>query len=123
MEALKTEDGKKKAAALMSELYNIPADECLGMLGDAHSTNCAENKEFFLNQNNPANFENTWNTANYLYRRIGAVTKPVSFDTVMDFSVLKKLESEPICTNSKDEYTVKFTPKSVQSIRWKAAKF
>jgi NitT/TauT family transport system substrate-binding protein len=117
METLKTEDGKKQAAALMSQLYNIPPDDCLAMLGDAHSTNCAENREFFLNQNNPANFESTWNTANYLYRRIGAVTKPVGFDTVMDFSVLKKMESEPICANSKDEYTVKFTPKSVQSIK------
>ena len=117
MEELKTEEGKKKAAQLMSELYNIPPDDCLAMLGDAHSTNCAENKEFFLNQNNPANFESTWNTANYLYRRVGAVTKPVTFDTVMDFSVLKALESEPLCVNSKDEYTVKFTPKSVQSIK------
>lgn len=117
MEMAKTDEGKKKAAELMAKLYNIPPDECLAMLGDAHSTNCAENKEFFLNQNNPANFERTWNMANYLYRRVGSVTKPVSFDTVMDFSVLKKLAADPICTNSKDEYTVQFTPKSVKSIK------
>ena len=29
------------------------------MLGDAHSTNYAENRDFFLNQNNPTNFERT----------------------------------------------------------------
>ncbi len=41
------------------------------MLGDAHSTNYAENRDFFLNQNNPANFERTWNTAYMLYRKDG----------------------------------------------------
>ena len=44
------------------------------MLGDAHSTNYAENRDFFLNQNNPTNFERTWNTAYFLYKKIGAVT-------------------------------------------------
>ena len=43
------------------------------MLGDAHSTNYAENREFFLNQNNPTNFERTWNTAYFLYKKINAV--------------------------------------------------
>jgi len=117
MESMKTDEGRKKAAELMAALYNIPADECLGMLGDAHSTNYAENREFFMNQNNPANFENTWNTANYLYRRIGKISNPVSFDKVLDFSVLQKLGSEAQFANSKDEYTVRFTPKSVKAIK------
>ena len=117
MNMLKSQDGQQKAASYMSKLYNIPADECLAMMGDAHSTNCAENREFFMNQNNPANFERTWDTANYLYRRVGSVTKPVNFDTVMDFSVLQKFQNDPICKDSTDEYTVKFTPKSVKSIK------
>ena len=37
------------------------------MLGDAHSTNWAENYQFFLNQNNPTNFE----------RRLAAVVSPL----------------------------------------------
>jgi ABC-type nitrate/sulfonate/bicarbonate transport system substrate-binding protein len=117
MEAIKTDAGKQEAAALMAKVYNIPADECLGMLGDAHSTNYAENREFFLNQNNPANFERTWNTANYLYRHIGKITSPSTFDSVMDFSIIQKLAAEPKYANSKDEYTVNFTPKTVQSIQ------
>jgi hypothetical protein len=64
------------------------------MQGDAHSTNWAENQEFFLNQNNPTNFERTWNTAYYLYKRIGAVSDKTEFDQVMDFSVLQKLGKE-----------------------------
>ncbi len=117
MEMMKTQEGRTQAAALMAKFYNIPADECLAMLGDAHSTNYAENREFFMNQNNPANFERTWNTANYLYRHIGKISTPVSFDTVMDFSILQKLGKEAKYANSKDEYSVQFTPKSVQSIQ------
>ncbi|HNY26781.1 MAG TPA: phosphate ABC transporter substrate-binding/OmpA family protein [Candidatus Sumerlaeota bacterium] len=117
MEAIKTDAGKQEAAALMAKVYNIPAPDCLGMLGDAHSTNYAENREFFLNQNNPANFERTWNTANYLYRHIGKITSPSVFDTVMDFSIIQKLAGEPKYANAKDEYTVNFTPKTVQSIQ------
>ena len=47
----------------MAAGYNIPATDALGMLGDAHSTNWAENCQFFLNQNNPTNFERIWQTS------------------------------------------------------------
>ncbi len=117
MEMMKTDAGRQNAAEYMAKLYNIPAAECAGMFGDAHSTNYAENREFFMNQNNPANFERTWDTANYLYRHIGKISNPVSFDTVMDFSILQKLQSVPKYANSKNEYNVQFTPKTVQSIQ------
>ncbi|MCL4216697.1 MAG: OmpA family protein, partial [Candidatus Hydrogenedentes bacterium] len=109
--------GKQDAARQMSSLYNIPADECMAMFADAHSTNYAENREFFMNQNNPANFERTWATANYLYRHVGKISQPVAFDTVMDFSVLQKLGQEPKYAASKNEYQVQFTPKTVESIK------
>ena len=75
----------------MAAGYSIPESDALGMLGDAHSTNYAENREFFLNQNNPTNFERTWNTAYFLYKQISAVTEQTPFDQVMDFSVIQKL--------------------------------
>lgn len=112
MEALKTDAGKQSVARLMSDGYTIPADECMGMLGDAHSTNFAENREFFLNQNNPTNFERTWNTAYFLYKRIGQVGQKTPFDEVMDFSVIKKLASEPKYANQKVNYTYQFAPSS-----------
>ena len=71
---LKAQEAKQKVAKLMAAGYSIPESDALGMLGDAHSTNYAENREFFLNQNNPTNFERTWNTAYFLYKRINAVT-------------------------------------------------
>ena len=117
IEAMKTDEGKKKAAQLMAAFYNVPPDEAAGMLNDAHNTNFAENWQFFLNENNPANFERTWNTANYLYGRMGRVSRPVSFEQVMDFSIIKKLKDEPAYANSKVEYTVNFTPKTVQAIK------
>ena len=117
MELMKTDAGKQQGAMAMSKLYNIPADECMGMLGDAHSTNYAENREFFMNANNPANFERTWSTANFLYRQLGKISSPAPFDTVMDFSILQKLGGEEKYAASRDEYRVNFTPKSVQSIQ------
>jgi flagellar motor protein MotB len=117
MEQMKTDDGKKQAAALMAKLYSIPEADALGMLGDAHSTNFAENREFFMNQNNPANFERTWNTAYFLYRKMNRITQQVSFDQVMDFSILQKLEGEEPYKSSRNEYQINFAPKTVQSIK------
>lgn len=117
MEELKDENNKKEVAKLMAVGYSIPTDEAYAMLGDAHNTNYAENREFFLNQNNPANFERTWDTAYYIYQKIGQVTEKTPFDQVMDFSIIQKLGKEPKYANQRDEYTVTFTPKSVTTIK------
>jgi hypothetical protein len=82
------------------------------MLGDAHWTNYAENRDFFLNQNNPTNFERTYNTAFLLYKAIRSVDAKVPFDQIMDFSVVKKLGSDPKLADQKNEYEFKFTPTS-----------
>ena len=117
MEDVKLPENKQMAAKLMAKAYNIPANETLEMMADAHSTNYAENREFFLNRNNPTNFERTWDTAYYLYKRMGKVNSKVDFDSVMDFSIIKKLGSVPKYANQKNEYDVKFTPKSVSAIK------
>jgi outer membrane protein OmpA-like peptidoglycan-associated protein len=101
----------------MSKGYNIPAPDALGMQGDAHSTNWAENSQFFLNQNNPTNFERVWNQSYYLYRRIGSIKHPaVPFDQVMDPSVIEKLGKEEKYSSQKDEYKVQLTPRTVSEI-------
>jgi len=117
MATLKEQAGQQKASKLMAELYGIPADECLAMLGDAHSTNYAENRDFFLNQNNPANFERTWSTAYLLYRKLSKVGTPVPFHEVMDFSIIQKLGEEEPYKSSRNEYQVRFAPKTVQTLR------
>ena len=118
MEELKNEAARKKVAELMAAGYAIPADDAIKMLGDAHSTNWAENYQFFLNRNNPANFEQLWKQAYYLYRKVGAISNsPVPFDQVMDFSVIQKLGREPRYAQTKDEYVTALPPKSVREIR------
>ncbi len=117
MDALKDQNNKAAAAKLMAAGYSIPEADALSMQGDAHSTNWAENQEFFLNQNNPTNFERTWNTAYYLYKRIGAVSDKTEFDQVMDFSVLQKLGKEAKYSSQKNEYDVQFAPATASSIQ------
>src|SRR6187200_1339353 len=114
---LKTQDAKQKVAKLMAAGYSIPEADALGMLGDAHSTNYAENREFFLNQNSPTNFERTWSTAYFLYKRINAVTEQTSFDQVMDFSIVQKLASEQKYASQKNEYDVQFAPSSASTVQ------
>jgi NitT/TauT family transport system substrate-binding protein len=116
MAKMKETAEKQKAADLMATMYGIPAGETFAMLGDAHSTNYAENREFFMNQNNPANFQRTWETAYLLYRKMNRVTTPVAFDKVMDFSILKKLGEEEPYKSSVNEYQVRFAPQTVQTL-------
>jgi NitT/TauT family transport system substrate-binding protein len=118
MEDLKSDTARKEVAELMADGYTIPASDALSMLGDAHSTNWAENYQFFLNRNNPANFERIWKQAYMLYRRVGAISNnPVPFDQVMDFSVIQKLGAEPKYASTRDEYVATVSPKTVQQIR------
>ena len=111
MEDLKKPEKKQQCAKLMAAGYNIPETDTMKMFGDAHNTNWAENYQFFMNQNNPTNFERIWRQSYYLYRRIGSIAnQPVPFDEVMDFSVIDKLGKEPKYANQKNEYQLKLTP-------------
>ena len=117
MEGLKIQENQQECAKLMAAGYDIPASDVMGMLADAHSTNWAENREFFLNRNNPTNFEAVWNQAYRLYRRIGSIEqKKVPFDQVMDVSIIKKLGQEPKYASQKDEYKISLAPKTVGQI-------
>jgi NitT/TauT family transport system substrate-binding protein len=117
MEALKVEDNKKKVAAWMSSGYSIPEPDAFGMLADAHSTTYPENREFFLNQNNPTNFERTFNTAYFLYKAINAVSTKVDFDQVMDFSIIQKLGKEPRYAEQKSAYDTNFAPAAASTVQ------
>jgi len=118
MEQMKQPDKKEQCAKLMAEGYSISPTDAMKMFDDAHNTNWAENYQFFMNQNNPTNFERVWRQAYYLYRRIGAIEgQPVHFDQVMDFSIIAKLGTEAKYKQQKDEYEVVLAPKTVTEIR------
>ncbi len=118
MQDLNTDEAKKNVAQLMADGYGLPADEAFGMLADAHSTNWAENYQFFLNQNNPANFERVWNQAYYIYKKIRKITHTkVKFDQVVDFSIIEKLGKEEKYSSQTDEYSVPFIPTTTSQVR------
>ncbi len=114
---LKEQEAKQKVSKWMASGYSIAEQEALGMLGDAHWTNFAENKEFFLNRNNPTNFERTFDTAYFLYKKVGAATSKVPFDQVVDFSILKELAKVPKYAQQKDEYEIRFAPMSAGAVQ------
>ncbi|MBP8296451.1 MAG: OmpA family protein [Burkholderiales bacterium] len=117
MVTLEAQDAKQQVATWMAEGYSLPPADALAMLPDAHWTNYAENREFFLNRNNPTNFERTFNTAYVMYRKIGAVSARVSFDQIVDFSVIQKLNAEPKYANQKSTYGINFAPMSASAIQ------
>jgi NitT/TauT family transport system substrate-binding protein len=118
MEQLQSQDGKAQAAKLMAAGYSLPEADALGMLADAHNTNVAENREFFLNANNPANFQRTFETAYFLYRKIGALSgDAVAWDDVFDGTPLVKLGKDPRYANQKNEYQIQFVPTTAMSVQ------
>jgi NitT/TauT family transport system substrate-binding protein len=106
---LQDEAKQKEVAKLMDAAYQLPAGSGEAMLHDAHWTNYAENADFFLNANNPTNFERTYNTAYLLYKAINQVDTRVPYDQVMDFRVIKALQKEEKYASQKNEYQYNFT--------------
>ncbi len=120
MGELKNDTFKAQALKWMAEGYGMQLDEVQGMIADAHSTNFAENKSFFLNQNDPANFERTWKNTTFVYRELGLIGTPVRFDEVMDFSVIKKLDAAGKFADQRDEYAASFAPTSYSKVQAEA---
>jgi ABC-type nitrate/sulfonate/bicarbonate transport system substrate-binding protein len=120
MDQLKDDTFKGQAFQWMAEGYGMSVDEVGSMEADAHSTNFAENKQFFLNQNNPANFERTWKNITFVYRELGLVGTPVRFDEVMDFSTVQALDAAGTFEHQQDEYKSTFSPGSYETVRAEA---
>jgi len=90
------------------------------MEADAHSTNFAENKNFFLNANNPTSFERTWKNINFIYHQAGLIKDGVAFNQVMDFSIIKAFEKEGMFKDQKDQFVSKFVPTTYKKINAEA---
>ena len=116
MELLNDPAAKARAFQWMADGYGMQVNEVEGMAAAAHSTNFAENKEFFLNANNPTNFERTWKNVNFVYRELGLVGTPVRFDEVMDFSVIKQLDKDGLFRHQVDTYRSSFPPTTYKKL-------
>lgn len=120
MEMLGEDTFKAQAFQWMAEGYGFAVDEVQAMEADAHSTNFAENKGFFLNQNNPANFERTWKNITFVYRELGLIGSAVRFDEVMDFSAIKAIDAAGTFSGQKDEYKTTFAPTTYRKVQAEA---
>jgi NitT/TauT family transport system substrate-binding protein len=116
MDQLKDQTFREKAYQWMAEGYGMQPDEVRAMANDAHSTNFGENRTFFTNANDPANFERTWKNITFVYRELGIIDTPVRFDEVMDFSVIQQLDKAGTFANQKDESRTTFAPTSYRKV-------
>ncbi|MBI2302333.1 MAG: OmpA family protein [Armatimonadetes bacterium] len=114
---LKQSDANKKQAyAWLGKLYSFPAEDVAKMANDAYSTNFGENAKFFLNQNNPTNFENTWKSVSYVYKTLGLIDNETPFDRVMDFSVIKTLRDQKKYVDQSETAATSFVPRSYEQV-------
>ncbi|HAH07691.1 MAG TPA: hypothetical protein DCM05_14405 [Elusimicrobia bacterium] len=104
-----------KVAGLMAKGFGVSAEEAKSMMGDAHLTNYAENKKFFLDQNNPANFARTWAAASYVYKSYGAISAPAHAEEIADTSILAELEGK--FPHHKDEYVPTFNKVNISRMK------
>lgn len=103
-------DKPEQACKWMADAFGMKPEDVMGMRNDFHSTNFAENQQFFLNSSNPTNFERTWKGASYVYRELGRIDAPVAFEQVMDFSFIQTLQKKGNFAHQKDESVATFTP-------------
>ncbi|MEI7751163.1 MAG: phosphate ABC transporter substrate-binding/OmpA family protein [Candidatus Omnitrophota bacterium] len=115
MDAVK--ENPDQAAQWMADAFGMTPQDIKGMMGDAHTTNFAENVQFFLNQSNTTNFERTWKNSSIVYRELGRIDAPVAFDSVMDFSVIKQLQASGAFAHQKDESVTAFTPQDYRKLK------
>lgn len=105
-----------QAIQWLAEGYGMEAKDVQGMVNDAHTTNFAENREFFLNANNPTNFERTWKSISFVYRELGMIRGSVRFDEVADFSVVKALAEAGKFKEQKEENKTTFAPSTYAKV-------
>ncbi|NLI78817.1 MAG: OmpA family protein [Candidatus Riflebacteria bacterium] len=120
MDLLKDATFKAQAFQWMADGYGMKVEDIKGMQNDAHSTNFAENKSFFLNSNNPTNFERTWKNICSVYKQVGRLEGEVAFDQVMDFGVLQALDKDGTFKSHQDEYISKFVPTTYKKLNAEA---
>ncbi len=97
-----------QVAKIMAEGFGIPAEDCRNMMLDAHLTNFAENRRFFLDTSNPANFDRLWRSASEKYMNVKLVATPVVPDRVRVWDVLNDAELAKAFAHHRDDYAPKF---------------
>ena len=85
------ENIKNDALIQMSEAFGMAQEAVALMCNYSYGANCGENKEFFLNMNNPTNFERTWENINTVYGMLGKIIKPIRFSSIGNDEIIRAL--------------------------------
>jgi ABC-type nitrate/sulfonate/bicarbonate transport system substrate-binding protein len=109
-ELLRNDEQRLAAAKLLDAALGVPNGASAASMSDIHWTNFAANREFFLDANNPTNFERTYGAALQLFRALKVVDGVPGFEQISDFSVLRKLAKDPVYASQRNLYESRFTP-------------
>ena len=91
IEAMKSPLGRRQAAERMTEVFGFSTEEWLSQFEGSHPASPAENREFFLNRNNPANFQRAWENACVVRKALGEIAEPLPFSAVLDAALVRRL--------------------------------
>lgn len=97
-----------EVAKLLAPGFNLPVEDCRLMMSDAHLTNYAENKRFFLDTSNPANFERLWKSANESYQGIKLISAPVAVEKARAWDLINEEAIAKQFAHHRDDYAPKF---------------
>lgn len=120
MDMLANPTTKAQAFQWMADGYGMKVEDVTAMEADSHPTNFAENREFFLNANNPTNFERTWKSIAYVYQQAGLIKETIAFNQVMDFSIISDFEKTGLFKHHQDNYISKFVPTTYKKVNAEA---
>lgn len=82
---------RNEAMLKMAEGFGMNQNSVALMCSYYSGANCADNNEFFVNMNNPTNFERTWQNINAVYGLLGKISKPINFASVGNSEAVKAL--------------------------------
>lgn len=95
----------EQAARLLAQAFQMDPGEAGAMMADAHLTNYAENRKFFL-QDGPANYDAIWNTAQRVYRNVHELGTPVRAGEFKEPLILGRIANK--FRHQTDEYQPDF---------------
>ncbi len=90
-DALADDANRSATANLLDSAFELPRGTAKAMFGDAHWTNYAENRAFFLDANNPTSFVHTYTRAQQLFLAAKVIDRAVPVDQLVDTTVVKRL--------------------------------
>jgi len=88
---MKSPQGRLQAAERMADVFGFSKEKWLSRFEGSRPAGPAENRDFFLNRNNPANFQRIWENACVVHKALGEIAEPLPFTSVFDAAFVRRL--------------------------------